>query len=198
MSIDTSNQVSGSNFQILNPTSGQTSPETQDINRVYNGKGEQDTGSYENYTEYTVKSGDTLKQIAKNYGVELKALIKANNLENPDIIHPGDKINIPINKNEQESIDFLNNISRKYPEAKGKIITTAPTSGGDITVNIGGENVLVTSDSHVKKLTDWGKTIGFEIDGKEYMADNASEIEQQITENFGENFVNSSFWQKFC
>ena len=185
--------------KLNNATAANKSSESSESAQAFVGPKQQDTGSYENGTKYTVRSGDTLKKIAREHDVDLEVLIEANKqIKDPNLIHPGDEIKIPINKNEQESIDFLNNISRKYPEVKDKIITTAPTSGGDITVNIGGENVLVTSDSHVKKLTDWGKTIGFEIDGKEYMADNASEIEQQITENFGENFVNSSFWQKFC
>lgn len=46
--------------------------------------------------EYTVKSGDTLGQIAQHYGISLEALIAANQLVNPDILRVGDVITIPV------------------------------------------------------------------------------------------------------
>ncbi|WP_027364291.1 L,D-transpeptidase family protein [Desulfotruncus alcoholivorax] len=44
---------------------------------------------------YTVKSGDTLWQIARNFNISLDELIAANNIGNPDQIHPGQVIIIP-------------------------------------------------------------------------------------------------------
>ena len=44
---------------------------------------------------YTVKSGDTLEAIAENSGVKLDALIKANDIENPNLIKVGQQITIP-------------------------------------------------------------------------------------------------------
>lgn len=45
---------------------------------------------------YKVKKGDTLSKIAKAHKVTLKKLIAANpQIKNPDLIHPGDLINIP-------------------------------------------------------------------------------------------------------
>ena len=38
--------------------------------------------------EYTVKSGDTLWQIAKKYGVSVAYLINLNRLTEPDCIYP--------------------------------------------------------------------------------------------------------------
>ena len=47
-------------------------------------------------TTYKVKKGDTLSKIAKVHKVTLKKLIAANpQIKNPDLIHPGDIINIP-------------------------------------------------------------------------------------------------------
>lgn len=47
---------------------------------------------------HTVKSGDTLWDIAKNNGVPLNKLIAANpQIANPNLIYPGDKINVPGN-----------------------------------------------------------------------------------------------------
>lgn len=49
-----------------------------------------------NPTTYKVKKGDTLSKIAKAHKVTLKKLIAANpQIKNPDLIHPGDIINIP-------------------------------------------------------------------------------------------------------
>ncbi len=49
-----------------------------------------------NPTTYTVKNGDTLYTIAKNNNVSLSDLERANTqIQNPDLIYPGQKINIP-------------------------------------------------------------------------------------------------------
>ena len=51
---------------------------------------------------YTVQSGDTLSGIAQRFGVSLSALEAANpQITNPDIIIPGQIINIP----ESEPLD---------------------------------------------------------------------------------------------
>ena len=45
---------------------------------------------------YTVEPGDTLFSIARQHGVTMNILRKANNLEDPESIREGDKISIPI------------------------------------------------------------------------------------------------------
>jgi LysM repeat protein len=47
------------------------------------------------YTHYTVKRGDTLSEIAKYHGVSMHALIKANNISNPNHIYVGQRLRIP-------------------------------------------------------------------------------------------------------
>lgn len=44
---------------------------------------------------YTVVKGDNLTKIANRFNVSLKDLIAANNLTNPNLIRPGDKLIIP-------------------------------------------------------------------------------------------------------
>lgn len=44
---------------------------------------------------YTVKSGDTLSAIGEKYGVDWREIAKANNVKNPDLIHPGQVFTIP-------------------------------------------------------------------------------------------------------
>lgn len=47
-------------------------------------------------TVHIVRKGDTLWGIAKRYGSELTALITANpQIKNPNLIYPGDRVNIP-------------------------------------------------------------------------------------------------------
>ena len=41
---------------------------------------------------YTIKSGDTLSEIAEKFGTTVDALVKANNIENPNIIYAGQKL----------------------------------------------------------------------------------------------------------
>ena len=44
---------------------------------------------------YTVKSGDTLSEIGARHGVDYRVLARVNNIDNPDLIFPGQKIRIP-------------------------------------------------------------------------------------------------------
>lgn len=44
---------------------------------------------------YIVKSGDTLSGIASMYGTTYQELAKYNNIENPNLIYPGEEIRIP-------------------------------------------------------------------------------------------------------
>ena len=45
---------------------------------------------------HTVRRGDTLWAVAKQYGVELTALIRANpQIKNPNLIYPGEAVKVP-------------------------------------------------------------------------------------------------------
>ena len=44
---------------------------------------------------YSVRSGDTIWKISRMFGVPMEAIIAANNLKNPDLIFPGQKLIIP-------------------------------------------------------------------------------------------------------
>lgn len=44
---------------------------------------------------YTVKSGDTLSQIGVDHGVDWHDIAELNDLENPDLIYPGQVFRIP-------------------------------------------------------------------------------------------------------
>ncbi len=49
------------------------------------------------YRTYTVKSGDTLSEIAQGFGVDWHEMAELNNLENPDLIFPGQVFKVPNN-----------------------------------------------------------------------------------------------------
>ena len=49
-------------------------------------------GAGKNKTVYTVVRGDNLSKIAKRFGVTVKQLVEWNNIENPNLIFPGQKI----------------------------------------------------------------------------------------------------------
>ena len=45
--------------------------------------------------EYTIKSGDTLSEIAARYGTTVARLVSINNISNPDLIYAGETLRIP-------------------------------------------------------------------------------------------------------
>lgn len=45
---------------------------------------------------YIVQSGDTLSGIATRYGVTVDEIVEENDLANPDVLHPGDVLMIPV------------------------------------------------------------------------------------------------------
>ncbi len=49
---------------------------------------------------YTVKRGDTLSSIARTYGTTVSAIVRANNIQNPQLIYPGTVLTIPVEETE--------------------------------------------------------------------------------------------------
>lgn len=47
-------------------------------------------------TVYVVQSGDSLWKIAESYGISVDALVEANGISRDDVIHPGQKLIIPL------------------------------------------------------------------------------------------------------
>ena len=43
---------------------------------------------------YTVQRGNTLSQIAMAYGVSIQHIVEMNNIQNPNLIYPGQKLRI--------------------------------------------------------------------------------------------------------
>lgn len=70
--------------------------------------------------DYTVQRGDTLGRIAKEHGVSVSDLAAANNIANPNLIHPGQVLVIPGEEGEPDLVhivargDTLNRIAAQY------------------------------------------------------------------------------------
>ena len=66
---------------------------------------------------YTVKRGDNLTKIANMYGVTVSDLVKWNNIKNPNLIYPGQKIIIKDAPKEYYKVvrgDTLSGIAKRY------------------------------------------------------------------------------------
>lgn len=75
---------------------------------------------------YTVQRGNTLSQIARAYGVTISHLVELNNIQNPNLIYPGQKLRItestnttlnPVEQNTYYTVkrgDTLYGIARRY------------------------------------------------------------------------------------
>lgn len=82
-----------------------------------------------NYIEYIVKSGDTLSAIAQKYNTTYQKIAKDNNIENPNLIYPNQKLKIYTNVSQETSEeiyivkkgDCLCNIAKKFKTTVNKI-----------------------------------------------------------------------------
>lgn len=75
---------------------------------------------------YTVQRGNTLSQIASSYGVTVEHIVEMNDIENPNLIYPGEKLRItqstnttlnPVLQNNYYTVksgDTLSGIARRY------------------------------------------------------------------------------------
>lgn len=73
---------------------------------------------------HTVRPGDTLGAIARRYGTTVQALAQRNNIENPDLIHPGQVIRItggsravePVNDDRRTNRDRWQGTDQQYDQ----------------------------------------------------------------------------------
>lgn len=61
------------------------------------------------YVVYTVKRNDNLWNISRRYGVTIQSIVDTNNIRNPRLIYPGQKIRIPYRNNitQQQSYSYI-------------------------------------------------------------------------------------------
>ena len=81
------------------------------------------------FVNYTVKSGDTIWDLASRWKVTRQELLAANNLENPDQLRPGDNIVVPTDT-EVEDIEKISwNRMEKIFQRKDTVIITDLETG---------------------------------------------------------------------
>ena len=96
-------------------------------NSTVNGSETRATGSI----TYTVKRGNTLSQIAKAYGVTVSHIVELNDIQNPNLIFPGQKLRITESTNETLNPVLQNNY---YTVKKGDTLSAIARKYG-VTVN---------------------------------------------------------------
>jgi hypothetical protein len=52
------------------------------------------------WSDYRVRPGETLSEIAERYGVGLSVLLKHNGIDNPDMLRSGQRLKIPPRRNQ--------------------------------------------------------------------------------------------------
>ena len=78
---------------------------------------------------YIVKRGDNLTKIARMYGVTVSDLVKWNNIKNPNLIYPGQKIIIKDAPKEYYKVvrgDTLSGIAKRYGLSLAEILVLNP------------------------------------------------------------------------
>lgn len=94
--------------------------------------------------DYTVEKGDTLARIAADNDVSLSDLIAANDISNPNLIYPGQKLVIP-GSGEVYTVargDTLGKIAKKYDTSVAKLAAANDISNPDLIVV--GQELLVS------------------------------------------------------
>lgn len=75
---------------------------------------------------YTVKQGDTLYKIAKKYNLTIESILNANpQIENADMIYPGEVLNIP-GPHQVQKGETLSSIAALYGVSLGSLIAANP------------------------------------------------------------------------
>jgi LysM repeat protein len=99
--------------------------------------------------DYTVQRGDTLGQIAREHGISLSELVKANNISNPNLIFPGQVLTIPGQGGSVDVThvvvrgDTLNKIAASYGASVSAIVSANGITNSNI-IRIGQE-ILIPS-----------------------------------------------------
>lgn len=93
--------------------------------------------------DYTVERGDTLGKIAREHDVSVSELIAANNLTNPNLIYPGQKLTIP--GSEEVYVvamgDTLGKIARKFGTSVSSLASANSISNPNV-IRVGQELII--------------------------------------------------------
>ena len=75
------------------------------------------TGAIASAESYTVKSGDTLSEIAKEKNTSVEKIVELNKIENPDLIKVGQILELDEEKNSEVSTETYEDVTYNAPAA---------------------------------------------------------------------------------
>ena len=130
---------------FLSSTEPLPTPETPDTPEI---------PSSENTIVYTVKSGDTLSEIAQRYGTNVSSIVALNpSIQNPNLIYPGEQLTIKtniINSNSSNTVyivkpgDTLGNIAIQYNTSVNELVRMNNISNPNLIYP--GEKIVIYND----------------------------------------------------
>ena len=139
-----------------------------------------DTGQRNQVIEYTVQPGDTLSQVANDFGISVNSLIWANNLKDSDYLSSSQELKIPPVSGVihiVKSQDTVQSIAKKYSASEEKIIefNGLPRDGSlklsqeiivpDGKIQIAGQYVAYSSNVRFARLPDLGSFFFLPVQG---------------------------------
>ncbi|HEX6286520.1 MAG TPA: LysM peptidoglycan-binding domain-containing protein [Acidimicrobiia bacterium] len=97
--------------------------------------------------DYTVQHGDTLGGIAREHDVSLSDLIQANNISNPNLIYPGQKLTIPGSEEVYTVVfgDTLGRIAKRYKTSVSQL--TSANNIPNPNIILVGQQILIPTGS---------------------------------------------------
>ena len=114
-----------------------------------------ETPTQDNTIIYTVKPGDTLSKIAREYGTTVNEIVSLNpSIKNPNLIYPGEQFTIKNNGNSNTSNtiiytvvsgDTLSQIASKYNTTVSNLVAINNISNPNLIYT--GEKITITSNT---------------------------------------------------
>ncbi len=83
--------------------------------------------------KYVISKGDTLSQIARKFGVDMRKLASANKIKNPDKIYLGQELSIPQETRQAEAVQIEKAMASKAPPAR---VAQKETPKKDVTFSL--------------------------------------------------------------
>ena len=123
---------------------------------------------------YTVKWGDTLSQIALDYGTTVQRLVNLNNISNPNLIYVGQRLIIMVNEQSQANTltytvkwgDTLSQIALDYGTTVQNLVSLNDIPnpnliyvGQKIIIRTTGEEDITHDCGHIIYHIKWGDTL---------------------------------------